>query len=77
LARWRHFHSVDCRRNSPGRLPLSNDFYGMADVVFVPPSRRKAAQPRPARHFGGMEPMHSAAALDSKGMAAAVARGSR
>jgi hypothetical protein len=28
-------------------------------------------------HFGRMEPMHRAAALDSKGMAAAVTRGPR
>jgi hypothetical protein len=30
-----------------------------------------------ARHFGRVEPMHTATALDSKGMATAVARGSR
>jgi hypothetical protein len=43
---------VDCHRNSPGRLPLPEDFFGV-------------------------EPMHPAAALDSKGMDAAIARGPR
>jgi len=54
------------------------DAFGMAPPA--PPSaatgRNPATEAR-ARHFGGMEPMHAARALDSKGMAAAVARGSR
>jgi hypothetical protein len=49
----------------------------MADAVLLTVPRRKAAQPRAARHFVGMEPMHTAAGLDSRGMAAAVTRGSR
>ena len=48
----RHFHYVNCRRNSPGRLPPPEDFFGV-------------------------EPIHAAAALDSKGMDAAIARGPR
>jgi len=43
----------------------------------LPIPRRKAAKQRFARHFNRMEPMHRTAALDSKGMVAAVARGSR
>lgn len=43
---------MDCRRNSPGRLPFSEDFLGV-------------------------EPIHPLPALDSNGMDAATARGSR
>jgi hypothetical protein len=49
----------------------------MADAVLLLAPRRKAAQPRPARHLDRMEPMHTAAGLDSRGMADAVTRGSR
>lgn len=68
---------MECHRNSPGRSALSEDVNGMANAVFLPAPPRKAAKPHRTRHFVGMEPMHAAAALDSKGMAAALARGSR
>jgi len=73
----RHFPGVDCRRKSPGRSASSKDSFDVAGAALLPAPVGKAEPRARRRHFDGMAPMHSVLALDSKGMAEALAPGPR